>query len=490
MRDIALSTTVDHLHPVARQKMIRLRNIRRNEAKYVDEFEQTMCVHPCRGLSGTLLPPSSKYHTLRYLLAAFLAEGESVVNYPAFSDDTTVLLAACRALGARIEEQKQPDGRPVLRVQGTGGALRAPAGGEISVGNAGAVARLLLGLCALAPEAITLTTPHTASLGKRPNIDLLTALTQLGVEVESTTPQGTLPVTLNGARVHGGPVTISGRNSSQYLSALLFLGPLLREGLEIEVVDGLVSSSFVDLTIQLLASAGITIHTLERYRRYSIPGGQHYRAGVYTIPGDYPSAAALLSALAVAGGEITIQNLADDDPNGAAVLAAFEDLGVEIKRQGQQVTARVSQPLRGIDLDGDRMTDSVPVIAAAACFARTPSRIYNVANLHLKESDRIQDLADELNKLGCRVTPLPDAIEIQPVEPGAIHGGVTVEAHADHRLIQAISIAGLGSAQPTTIRHAHHIAKSYPHFFADLAALGAFVSASSESAGKDGYSDI
>ncbi|MEO7020178.1 MAG: 3-phosphoshikimate 1-carboxyvinyltransferase, partial [Ktedonobacteraceae bacterium] len=291
--------------------------------------------------------------------------------------------------------------------------------------------------------------------------------------VQSATPEGTLPVTLNGARLHGGRVTISGCKSSQYLSALLFLGPLLAEGLEIEVVDGLVSSSFVDLSIQLLATAGITIHTLERHRRYSIPGGQHYRAGVYTIPGDYPSAAALLGAVAVAGGEITICNLAEDDPDGAAVLDAFVAMGVEITRHGHEITARVVEPLRGINLDGDRMTDSVPVIAAAACFARTPSRIYNVANLHLKESDRIQDLADELNKLGCCVTPLPDAIEIQPVEPGGIHGGVTVEAHADHRLIQALAIASLGSVQPVTIQHAQHIAKSYPHFFADLTGLGA-----------------
>jgi 3-phosphoshikimate 1-carboxyvinyltransferase len=424
-------------------------------------------------LRGELVPPSSKYHTLRYILAAILAEGESVVNYPALSDDSDVLLQACRELGARIEEQTQPDGRVVLRIQGTGGALRTPASGELSVGNAGAVTRLLLGISALAPGAITLTTPYPESLGRRPNADLLAALTQLGVQVESATPAGTLPITLRGAGLHGGPVTISGRNSSQYLSALLFLGPLLAEGLNIEVVDGLTSASFVDLTIQILAGAGITMHTLEPHRRYQIPGGQNYRADVYTVPGDYPSAAALLGALAVAGGVITIRNLADHDPDGAAVLEAFSTLGVEITRQGQDIRARVTQPLRGIDLDGNRVIDSVPVIAAAACFASTPSRIYNVANLHLKESDRIQDLADELNKLGCRVTPLADALEIAPVEPGGIHGGVSVEAHADHRLIQALSIAALGSREPVSIRHAQHIAKSYPHFFADLALLGA-----------------
>lgn len=418
------------------------------------------------------MPPSSKYHTLRYILAAFLAEGESIVHYPALSDDSDVLLRACRELGAQIEEQPQPDGRLVLRMQGTGGMLRIPDSGELSVGNAGAVARLLLGICALAPNNITLTTPYPESLGRRPNADLLAALMQLGAQVESSTPEGTLPITLRRASLHGGPVTISGRKSSQYLSALLFLGPLLAEDLKIEVVDGLTSASFVDLTIRILSDAGITIHALEKHRRYQIPGNQRYRAGAYTIPGDYPSAAALLGALAVAGGELTIRNLAPDDPDGTAVLDAFAKLGIEITRHGLDIHARVIRPLHGINLDGNRVIDSVPVIVAAACFACTPSRIHNVANLHLKESDRIQDLADELNKLGCRVTPLSDAIEIEPVQPGDIHGGVSVEAHADHRLIQALSIAALGCRESVTIYNAQHIAKSYPHFFSDLAQLG------------------
>jgi 3-phosphoshikimate 1-carboxyvinyltransferase len=122
-----------------------------------------------------------------------------------------------------------------------------------------------------------------------------------------------------------------------------------------------------------------------------------------------------------------------------------------------------SNILHGIILDGNRVIDSVLIIATAACFARAPSRISNVADLHLKESNRIPDRADELSKLGCRVTPSPDAIE---VETGAIRGGVEVEAHADHRLIHA-----LGSTEPVTIRHAQPIAKSYPHFFADLVKL-------------------
>lgn len=440
----------------------------------MNELAEVVRVQPCKqGLRGTVTPPSSKYHTLRYILSALLAAGACVVNYPALSDDTDVLLQACSALGARIEEQKQADGRLVLSVQGMGGVLAVPPGRELSLGNAGAVARMLLGIGALLPEAVTFTTPYPASLGRRPNADLLEALRQLGVEVSASSTEGTLPITLRGGRhLQGGPVRVSGCKSSQYLSALLFLGPLLPAGLEIEVIDGLTSASFVDLTIRILADAGITVYTRELHRRYSVPGGQHYRTGVYSVPGDYPSTAALLGALAVAGGEITLTNLLPDDPDGAAVLAAFQAMGVELTQRDQRLTARVTRPLQGLDLDGNLVIDSVPVIAAAACFARTPSRIFNVASLHLKESDRIQDLAEELNKLGCHVVPLADALEIYPVEPERIQGGVEVEAHSDHRLIQALAIAALGCQSVVTIRHAEHIAKSYPHFFNDLALLG------------------
>ncbi len=436
------------------------------------ELAQTVRVYPCQGIEGILVPPSSKYHTVRYILAAVLAEGESVVNYPAQSDDTDVLLPACRALGAHIEEQIQSDGRLILRIVGTGGALKVSTGAEINVGNAGAVTRLLVGIGALTRSTVRFTTPYPDSLGRRPNADLLNALEQLGVRTTASTQAGTLPVTLVGEGLHGGVVKISGRQSSQYLSALLFLGPLLEEGLEIEVVDGLTSATFVDLTISILATAGITVLTRERYRRYTIPGGQHYQARDYNVPGDYPSAAALLGVLAAAGGQLTLKNLAEGDADGEAMLSTFTALGIEITRRGQEIVAHVAGPLRGINLDGNAMIDSVPVIVAAACGAREPSRVYNVANLHLKESDRIQDLTNELRKSGYRVHPQSDAIEIEPVDPAELVGGVDVEAHADHRLIQALSIGALRCAQPVTIRHAQHIAKSYPRFFADLIALG------------------
>jgi 3-phosphoshikimate 1-carboxyvinyltransferase len=440
------------------------------------ESTKTVRVYPSGPFYGMVYPPSSKYHTLRSIVAALLASGSGVIRGPAESDDTDVLVRACQQLGGSLhysDAPLMPGEAPTLLVNGTGGRITAPPGGVLDVGNAGAVLRLLLGVCALSPEPITLTTPYPESLGRRPNADLLKALGQLGAVVERASPEGRLPVRIQRGNLHGGKVRISGKKSSQYISALLFLAPLLDEGLEIEVVDELASASFVELTIQVLREAGITIIEKRQHSLYTVPGGQQYRPLDYTIPGDYPSAAALLASVAVAKGELTIPNLSASDEQGQVLWEVFSNMGVHITRDGDTITAKVQEPLRGITCSGETVIDSMPVIVAASCFAGQPGRVYNVANLRLKESDRIYDLAMELNALGCRVAPSEDALEIVPVEASGVHGGVTVDAHSDHRLIQALTVAGLGSQQPVTIMNAQHIAKSYPHFFADLISVGA-----------------
>jgi 3-phosphoshikimate 1-carboxyvinyltransferase len=440
------------------------------------ETTKMVRVYPSEPLYGTLHPPSSKYHTLRSIVASLLATGSSVIRGPAASDDTDVLVHASRQLGGSLhfsDASLRPGEAHTLLVNGTAGRISSPPGGVLNVGNAGAVLRLLLGICALSPQPITLTTPYPESLGRRPNADLLQALTQLGATVECESAEGRLPIRIQRGSLRGGKVRVSGKKSSQYISSLLFLAPLLEEGLEIEIVDELASASFVDLTIEVLREAGITIIAKQQHSHYVVPGGQQYQAMDYTVPGDYPSAAALLAAVAVVKGEISIMNLQPDDAQGKALLEVFSSMGVRIVHSGDTLMAEAHQPLRGINCAGDAIIDSVPVVVAAACFANQPGRIYNVANLRLKESDRIYDLAKELNAMGCLVNPSEDALEIIPVGTSAVHGGVTVDAHSDHRLIQALSIAGLGSKQPVTITHAEHIAKSYPRFFADLGLLGA-----------------
>ncbi|HEV2583458.1 MAG TPA: hypothetical protein VGT44_21540, partial [Ktedonobacteraceae bacterium] len=316
-------------------------------------IQDRVSIYPCGPLRGALTPPSSKYHTLRYTLAACLAPGTSIIHNPAISDDTEVLLRACGQLGAEIQVAEN-----TLTIRGTGGILRVPQGGSIDVGNAGAVLRLLMGVCVVVPEPVTFVTTYAESLGRRPNADLLAALEQLGAVVQSNSAEGTLPVTVDGRNVRGGKVRVSGKKSSQYISSLLFLAPLLPEGLDIEIADGLTSASFVDLTIDILRVSGIVVLEEARYRHYIVPGAQTYRPGEYRIPGDYPSAAALLAAAAVTRGDIALTNLPPGDAGGETILKVFAEMGMEITWTGTTIHARAERPLRGITFDGNTAIDS------------------------------------------------------------------------------------------------------------------------------------
>ncbi|WP_069802878.1 3-phosphoshikimate 1-carboxyvinyltransferase [Thermogemmatispora onikobensis] len=435
---------------------------------------RSLSVAPTMLLRGEPSFPSSKYYTLRYLLAATLAEGESQILFPALSEDSEALFRGCRALGAQLDWLGGPGER--LQVRGVG-RPRAAGAVTINVGNAGAVLRLLLGVAAWLPQ-VTFVTDQPQSLGRRPNRELLQALEALGVRVEAQGPEGYLPITLYGGQPHGGRVMVSGARSSQYVSALLFLAPLLAEPLTIEVVDGLTSQVMVQLTLKVLRQAGIVIEHDAALRRFLVPAPQAYRAGTYVVPGDYPSAAALLAACAAMpdpASELRLGRLPAGEEDGEALVAALLALGCDLRREGETLYVRGGRPLRGLELDGSRMIDCIPVLVALACFAEGRTVFYNVENLHYKESDRINDLCAELQRAGCRVTPLPDAIVVEG-QPEGVEGGVWVDGHSDHRLLQALTIVGMRSRRGLSLRGVEHVAKSFPHFFSELQRLGAVVS--------------
>jgi 3-phosphoshikimate 1-carboxyvinyltransferase len=419
--------------------------------------------------------PGAKYYTLRYLLAAFLAAGESYVRNPALSDDTAVLVRAIRALGGRVTWARDSDQGWAARVTGCGGRPSVPRGGVIQAGNAGAVLRFLLGIGALLPE-VRFETDHPGSLGRRPNADLLTALASLGVETESQEPDGLLPITLRGGPPRGGAVSVSGARSSQYASALLSLAPLLPDGLDLTITDDLRSAPLLRATLRALGEAGITFNASDDLQRIVIRGGQTYRAREYTVSGDAPSAAALTCAALALDTRLTLRGLDLDSEETQAVIAALEAFGARLTLHHARAALTVEHgaQLHGATLDGDAIIDSVPVFVALACLVEGESRFERVATLRLKESDRIGDLCAELRRAGANLDPLPDTILVRG-QPGGVVGGATVTSHDDHRLAQALAIVALRSERGLTITNADAVAKSYPGYFSDLPALGAQV---------------
>ncbi len=419
--------------------------------------------------------PGAKYYTLRYLLAAFLAEGESRVHNPALSDDTAVLVRSIRALGGQIAWERDGAGRWAARVTGCGGRPSVPPGSVIQAGNAGAVLRFLLGIGALLPE-VRFETDHPGSLGRRPNADLLTALESLGIAVESQGPDGPLPITLRGGPPRGGAVSVSGARSSQYASALLYLAPLLSGGLDLTITNDLRSISLLRATLRTLGKAGIMVNASDDLRHITVQGGQMYRARAYVVPGDAPSAAALACAALALDTRLTLRSLDLEGEETRAVIAALEAFGAPLTLDSEHgaLTVERGARLHGATLDGDAIIDSVPVFVALACLVEGESHFERVANLRLKESDRIGDLCAELRRAGADLDPLPDAIVVRG-RPEGVAGGVIVASHDDHRLAQALAIVALRSKRGLTITNADAVAKSYPGFFADLAALGAQV---------------
>lgn len=418
-------------------------------------------------LAGNLNPPSSKNYTTRYLLVAALAEGESILHYPALSEDAAAMERCLCQLGATIQEDLDDSKGRHLRVQGFGGKPKSP--GVLNPGNAGAVLRLLMGVGSLLPE-VRFETSYVESLGQRPHGDLLTALGQIGVDSDSH--DGKLPIILRGGSRRGGKIQVSGARSSQFLSALLFTAPLLHDEVEIEVVDDLVSRPLVRTTLEVMREAGIDVEVAEDLMSFSVPGGQRYMPGEYTVNGDYPSAAAILAAGTVTGGEVLVDRLFEDRQGEREVVPLLQRFGVIVEYNGRSVRLGGHTGLRGTSFDGDTATDMVLAMVAVATMAKGETHFYNIGNLRLKECDRISVSVAELRAIGVDCHEGTTEILVRGC-PEGYEGGMSVNTHHDHRVAQMLSIVGLRCRKGLTVHSAETVNKSYPSFYNDLIQLGA-----------------
>ncbi|AJY76417.1 3-phosphoshikimate 1-carboxyvinyltransferase [Paenibacillus beijingensis] len=422
-------------------------------------------VTPTPKLQGDIQALSSKNYTTRYLLVAALAEGTSTIYFPAHSEDSDAMRRCIRDLGAIVEEDEE-------KIVITGFGNRPRDVKELNVGNAGAVLRFLMAVAALCPE-VTFVNTYPDSLGKRPHDDLIDSLRQLGVTVNDNA--GKLPITISGGNPKGGRITVSGNVSSQFLSALLFLTPLLAEDSEIEVLHDLKSKVVVGQTLEVLEQAGIKIEASDDLMFYRIPGGQKYEAKTYRVQGDYPGSAAVLAAAAVTESDVTIHHLEEKSKQGErAIVDVLRMMEVPLTHENGDVIVRGNGRLKAVEFDGDAATDAVLAMVAAAVFAEGTSRFYNVENLRYKECDRITDYLNELRKAGANVEERQSEIIVHG-RPEGVEGGVEINAHYDHRVIMALTVVGLRAKKPLRILDAHHVAKSYPIYFDHLQALGANV---------------
>jgi 3-phosphoshikimate 1-carboxyvinyltransferase len=412
-------------------------------------------IKPRSSLNATVSIPGSKSITHRALIAAGLAEGESVLKEFLACEDTLYTVNSLRELGVRISINEQES-----RITGTGGTFPPVSGRkEIFLGNSGTSYRLLLSTVALARGEFVLTGSHR--MRERPIGGLVTALNQLGVEASYIEHKGYPPVFIHTKGIPGGKATILGGQSSQFVSSLLLSGPYAEREIEIEVKGDLISRPYVDLTLDIMERFGVSV-IREGYSYFKIPNGQRYMSRQFTIEGDISSASYLWAAAAVTGGIVTTENVYPlaTKQGDIGLLHILEEMGCRVERRIDRVVVQ-GGGLSGIDVDMGAMPDMVPTLAAIALFAKGRTAIRNVSHLRHKESNRLRAIASEWSRLGGRVNELNDGILIHG---GERLSGTVVDPHDDHRLAMSLAVVGLRLAG-VRIRNEVCVNKSFPRFW-------------------------
>jgi 3-phosphoshikimate 1-carboxyvinyltransferase len=407
-------------------------------------------------LSGSALIPASKSHTIRALIIATLAEGVSEIRNPLISADSEACVNTCRALGATIELGD------AWRVTGTGGKLRA-APGEIDVLNSGTTLYIALSAAALCPETNIFTGDEQIQV--RSAESLLKALRDLGATAESVGGNGCAPIRISGPMT-GGKTTLA-CPTSQYLTSLLISCPLAEGDTEIEVTE-LNEAPYVQITLDWLAKQNIQLDH-DGFDRFRIPGGQKYTAFSDQIVGDFSSATFFLCAAAITGSDLVLEGLDMGDSQGdKAVVDMLQQMGADVEIQPRAIRI-AGGSLIGCDIDLNATPDALPAMAITGCFAKGTTRLLNVPQARMKETDRIAVMHEVITALGGQAEELPDGLIIH----GTGLGGGRAPGHGDHRVVMACGLAGLAADSAVEVTTAEAAAVTFPSYVELMNSVGA-----------------
>ncbi len=414
-------------------------------------------IRPRGAFDATLRVPGSKSITNRARLVAARARGESRLRGGLASNDTEAMVECLTALGCSI-----PLGKDAWTVRGRRGRLtRSPA--KLDVRNSGTTARFLTAAAALADGPVVI--DGNARMRERPIADLVEALGELGVRVDVLGKYGCPPVRVHGGGLPGGKAVIDARLSSQYVSAVLLAAPYAGSDVELGFRNGILASRpYVDLTLQVMRAFGAeTDWTPSGGLR--VRGGRGYEGRNYEIEPDASAAVYPFCAAAVTGGRARVEGIpAESIQADLALLDVLEEMGCEVNRGPGFVEVRgPSGLLQGVDVDLNDLPDAAVALAVVAIFADGSTRIRNVANLRIKETDRLAALETELRKLGASVRSTEDSITIE----GGQHRGAEIETYHDHRIAMALALAGL-RIPDVVIRDPGCVSKTWPDYFSVL----------------------
>ncbi|WP_406091958.1 3-phosphoshikimate 1-carboxyvinyltransferase [Streptomyces sp. NBC_01013] len=406
--------------------------------------------------------PGSKSVTARALFLAAAADGTSTLVRPLISDDTEGFAEGLTALGyevARKAEAWHITGRP---------AGPAATDADVYCRDGATTARFLPVLAAAGARG-SYRFDASAQMRRRPLAPLTEALRTLGVGLRHEAAEGHHPLRIEAAGIKGGELTLDAGQSSQYLTALLMLGPLTAEGLSITVTD-LVSAPYIEITLAMMRSFGAEVTRGGPGNAvFTVPPGG-YRATTYAIEPDASTASYFFAAAALTGREVTVPGLGKGALQGdLGFVDVLRRMGAEVHMTEDATTVRSTGELRGVTVNMRDISDTMPTLAGIAPFASGPVRIEDVGNTRVKECDRLEACAQNLRQMGITVATGPDWIEIQPGAPRPTE----ITTHGDHRIVMSFAVTGLRTPG-ITYDDPGCVRKTFPRFheaFAGFAEL-------------------
>ena len=395
--------------------------------------------------------PGSKSYTHRMLIATALSTGQCSLENCLISEDTQFTQTALSQLGADLRTESDH-----VYIYGRDGKW-LPCEEPLFLGNSGTSMRLLAAVVVLGKGVYRLI--GTTRMHERPIQNLLDALNQLDIDAFSINQDGCPPVEIHAGHVSGGSVSIDCGTSSQYLSGLLLMAPILKGGLDVHVTKGPVSRPYIDMTLQVMARFGIR-YERDGYQHFKVDGNQRYQPGDYVVEPDASQASYFWAAAAVSGTSVKIGGFPKDSIQGdLRLVELLKAMGCQVHRDDTGISV-IGRPLKAVDVDMGDMPDMVPTLAVVAAFADGSTRIRNVAHLKVKESDRLEAVTTELKKMGIDTHQTGDDL--------IIHGGspksAVIHTYDDHRIAMSFSVAGLRTPG-LKIENEGCVSKSFPNYW-------------------------
>lgn len=397
----------------------------------------------------------SKSLSNRALLLASLAKGTTSITNLLECDDTYWMMEALKKLGVQLSFDKK---KKICVVQGQTYRTSFSEPIELFLGNAGTAYRPLTAFLSTCSGTFYL--QCEPRMEERPIADLVEPLRALGAKISYMKTEGYPPLKIEGRPLNGGDIQVSGQLSSQFISSLLMSAPLMSSDVNITLTGDIVSKSYIDMTLAMMARFGIDV--VNKDSVYTIAKNQHYQSPKsFHVEGDMSTASYFLAAAAIRGGEVEVHGVGKHSLQGElSFMYALEKMGASIQIKEQSIICKRNN-LVGIDIDANDFPDTAMTLAVVALFAQDETIIRNIYNWRLKETDRLTAMATELKKVGAKVEEGSDFIRIEPPQ---VFQYATIHTYNDHRMAMCFSLLsfspeGIGIDDPMCV------SKTCPGFF-------------------------